>query len=182
MACNVFSSISLSSSSGGSATSWAISLWYRTYYSIISCLQKNLSSKCLRRLRKISLKTSRETSAGSPGRILSTMYWPACFFSWVTSQTVSLPRWCNWGSVKRNVIQHIFISLKWNWDNIKSRHIHNIIHAVFFISNTVEFRLVLYLKVPRFLTSFVTYFVPYFSLKICDSVGLILVSVLKSGG
>ena len=56
------------------------------------------------------------------------------------------------------------------------------IHAVFFISNTVEFRLVLYLKVPIFLTSFVTYFVPYFSFKIFDSVGLILVSVLKSGG
>ena len=36
------------------------------------------------------------------------------------------------------------------------------IHPVSFISNTVEFRLVLYLKVPRFFTSFVTYFVPYF--------------------
>ena len=34
------------------------------------------------------------------------------------------------------------------------------LHAVLFISNTVEFRLVLYLKVPRFFTSFVTYFVP----------------------
>ena len=56
------------------------------------------------------------------------------------------------------------------------------LHAVFFISNTVEFRLVLYLKVPRFFTSFVTYLVPYFSFKILDSVGLILVSVLKSGG
>ena len=56
------------------------------------------------------------------------------------------------------------------------------IHAVFFISNTVEFRLVLYRKVPRFFTSFVMYFVPYFSFKICDSVGLILESVLKSGG
>ena len=45
-------------------------------------------------------------------------------------------------------------------------------HAVFFISNTVEFRLVLYLKVSRFLTSFVTYFVPYFSLKYLIVLGL----------
>ena len=66
--------------------------------------------------------------------------------------------------------------------NDRRRTTFKAIHAVFFISNTVEFRLVLYLKVPRLFTSFVTYFVPYFSLKIFDSVGLILVSVLKSGG
>ena len=37
-----------------------------------------------------------------------------------------------------------------------------VVHAVLFISNTVKFRLVLYLKVPIVLTSFVTCFVPYF--------------------
>ena len=44
-----------------------------------------------------------------------------CLSSWVTSQTVSLPRWSNWGSVKRNFIQHIFIDFKCvNWDHVKS--------------------------------------------------------------
>ena len=41
-----------------------------------------------------------------------------------------------------------------------TRHSVHPIHTVLFIRNTVEFRLVLYLKVPRFFTSFVTYFVP----------------------
>jgi len=68
----------------------------------------------------------------------------------------------------------LYYASEWKFD---------MIHAVFFISNTVEFRLVLYLvQVPRFFTSFVTYFVPYFSFKIFDSVALILVSFLKSGG
>ena len=48
----------------------------------------------------------------------------------------------------------------------------SVLHPVFFISNTVEFRLVLYLKVPRFLTSFVTYFVPYFFGKYWIMLGL----------
>ena len=55
------------------------------------------------------------------------------------------------------------------------------IHTVFFISNTVEFRLVLYLKIPRFLTSFVTYFVPYFLTKF-DGILLTKDSVFKTGG
>ena len=53
-----------------------------------------------------------------------------CLSSSVTSQTVSLPRWSNWGSVKGNFIQHIFIDFKCvNWDHAKCNTLYTFIYV-----------------------------------------------------